>query len=413
MESETEFIHDIENIQEQQQAEVISKVGEEIQTSKGIIHEDEAKETVEEILDAEDEEDFYELDKEGKIITNVEATTYGWKHQVMENRSRVAINSSMKENGLGKTHLSFWQGISILDKKHMHDNLADFALEGLNYSFEKNMFFRGTLEDIKHYTNRLSAGNIITIDEMLYLWYKRRAMSGQVVDLNEWMGAKQRKTQVIMIGNMPDFWDLDAYGRVKANTYIECLERGWALQFEADYAPHTDPWHEKELLDLQRMRSRRGSESLLRKIKIWRRHPCFKRVVNWRKMPPAAEMQYKMLDKFYSKESNKIDTKNKFEEWKDQFLREQTDEKFKVHRAIVNLVQLLETRGAKIHPILKNAGVSSSEIDKWTKEVRRVDGTILDKLMENKEPEIEKKEEIKTGEKPKEEEDAFENTMAD
>lgn len=213
-----------------------------------------------------------------KLATNVHGLTFGMRRAVKNEMSSVSILSSMKQNGLGKSVLASWGGIDLL---------------GDNFEFRRNFFFKGGLDDIRDKTNKLPVADFLCMDELIEMAYKREAMSGHVIDLNKWLAASQRKTQVILWGCIPDFYLLDSYLREgKVDNYVECIARGVAIHFVADRFPHTDPWHSKELEEIQKRRKKGIHETVEKKITLLKKHPCFKDLVIWTRMADFDKKEY-------------------------------------------------------------------------------------------------------------------------
>jgi hypothetical protein len=315
----------------------------------------------------EDEEEEYDTDESGKIQPNVRQLMYGSKEKVKHDFSQIFLLSSMKLNGVGKTSLLYHMGKEVAKEK---------------FSFERNFFFKGGLKDIKARTDDLPVGDILCADEMIRLWYKRRAMTKGVIDLNEWMAADQRKTQVIFAGAVPDFWDMDRYAvGGKVDYYIECLARGVGVIFHADRFPHTDPWHEQDLLKLQKYRRKHTSESYMDKIRILKKHPCYDGMVFWKRMPKEDLAIYKsMVDKI-SHENEELTIEDEITKFKREYMEKEGGEKFKSQRAVVNLVDMLKLRGAPMVKVLKEAGLDLNLFRKWEKEIKTKEQKVVDKIV--------------------------------
>jgi len=322
-------------------------------------------EAVDEIMEREDDE-YETLD--GKIMPNVKKFTRGMREAVRNNYSQVIILSSMKKNGMGKSSLLGHMGMAISKK----------------FSFDRNFFFAGNLDDIKKKTNELPTGDILCMDEIARLWYKRRAMTSKVIDLNEWMMADQRKTQVIFAGAVPDFWDLDRYAiQGKVDYYVECLARGVGIAFQSDTFPHTDPWHENIFESLQRRRSKFAhKDTLWNKIKILKKHPCYKQLVFWSKLKSSDQAIYNDLVKKSVQTTLPEDNKmSEIEIFKQDFLKKEAGEKYTARKAIMNLVEMLKLRGVKKRMILETAGLSESKLNTWRKSINKAENKLTEKIV--------------------------------
>jgi hypothetical protein len=297
-------------------------------------------------------DDDYEIEiEEGWAKPNVRSIVRGMRSKLEQNFSQVCVLSSLKQNGFGKSSLSYW---------FQRENGAGQDI------FSRNFFYRGTKDDLVAKTDSLHKKEFLTLDEMVRLWYKRRAMSKDSVDLNEWMGADQRKTNVGLLACIPDFWDLDAYARDgKANIYVEIFDRGVGLVFKPDYYIRSNPWRPDAFDNLQKRRSHIGSkERLWQKVKTLRRHPCFDSVVLWTKMPKYDEMIYLKHVKQAADTKNTEDLDNDV----DIAIKKVNEKHMKAHkkswRAIVNLTELLQLRGVKEAVILREAGLDRQTFTK-------------------------------------------------
>ena len=298
-------------------------------------------------------DDAYIVELDGDtIMPNVSALAKKWKGKVKRKYSQVITVSSMKMNGMGKSSLLYW---------------CAKATDGDKFSFDRNFFFRGSLDKIKEKTDGLNAGSSLCMDEMVRLWYKRGAMSRRNVDLNEWMAADQRKTGVVLIGAIPDFWDLDSYARDgKVDWYIEVLGRGFGLVFRADHFPMVSPWHPRDMEKIQRKRTSQN-ETPFQKLKLLENHPCYVQPVFWSKMPKSEEKIYiDALNKSAANaelEGDKTKPELELDSLKENFIKAER----KQASAIIKMVDMLKLRGCKLNFTLKEAGVDIKSYKKFEK----------------------------------------------
>lgn len=317
----------------------------------------------EEVVDALQEDvldDDYVVELDGDLIQpNVKSLVYGMKTKVKKKYSQVGILSSMKMNGMGKSSLGYWMGREI-DRD--------------DFSFERNFFFRGGLEDIVAKTDALPSGSFLFMDEMLRAWYKRRAMSRGVVDLNEWMGADQRKTEVIFFGAMPDFWDLDSYARDgKVDYYVETLARGVGILLKADHFPGVSPWHPDELKKIhdRRVLSSAKTEHVVKKIELMERHPCYVRPIFWCAMPKNDEREYLRVLKESAKSENIDDMKSEYEKAAEELEYKHQTAHVKSYTAVVNLMNMLKLRGVSESRLLRESGLDKRFYFKMKRDLKK------------------------------------------
>ena len=199
------------------------------------------------------------------------------------------------------------------------------------------------------------------MDEIIRLMYKRRATSSDSIDFNIWLGADQRKTNQILIGNIPDFFDIDRYLREgKVHYWLEVLERGVGILFEADNFPKVDPWHEKEfdMLIAKRKRTRRR-ETLTSKIGLLKKHFCYRCPVFWPDFPKEDKVEYLRCVKHYTG----ITPDEKLDKKEDDTKRANLRMAFCTLRA----VELMKKRlGATAGGILKEIGWTYGDYRKYT-----------------------------------------------
>lgn len=298
---------------------------------------------IEEDLDVD-----YSEDTDGsKVETNVESLTRGMKADVKNEYSSVTVLSSMKQNGLGKSVLGYWGGKKLVKN---------------NFSFERNFFFKGDLEDIRQKTNDLPVGDYLFMDELIEMAYKREAMTGHVIDLNKWMAASQRKTGVILWGAIPDFYLLDSYLRGgKVDNYVECIARGVAVHFIADRFPNTDPWHSKELEDIQKKRHDGIHESVQKKASLLEKHPCFKQMIFWTRMPDYAKREYLECVRIANNTTPGDNRKRALSELSEELRVQYEKPMVRTSMAFTNLVKFLEIRGLQLNKILREAQIKPAE----------------------------------------------------
>lgn len=280
-------------------------------------------------------DDWIDENTSDSIPPNIKKVVAPLKAGVRDDRDQVLINSSHKRNGLGKSALSYWEG-RFIDKK---------------YEIDRNTFFYGGLGELKKKGMRLPKYSSVVLDEILGLLYKRRASTSDVVTLNIWLGEKQRKTDQALIGNIPDFWDLDKYMRGgKCSYLIEILDRGIGAMFEPDDFIRVDPWHEDEFDAIISKRKRGRRETPLDKLKLLKNHYCYKGPVFWPDFVKEDKKEYLRLVKYYGElDENKAIVEEE---------RTRETARNQAYRAIVKAVQLIQLRGVKKHVILKELGIS-------------------------------------------------------
>lgn len=310
-------------------------------------------------------EDDYATDPSGRrILPNVDFLVADWPTKVKNNYSQVAVVGSSKKNGMGKSGLLYWMAKATMKER---------------FTFEKNFFFQGNLNDIKAQTDTMEVGDLLCLDEIVRLWYKRKAMSRETIDLNEWMAADQRKTQVALAGAVPDFHDLDSYAtKGKVDDYIEVVARGIGIWYKADHFPKTDPWHTDmfEKIAERRMKAYRGDSSLSTKIELLRRHPCFHSLVFWKKMPWADEKIYKKLViESALKADGKVSDNDAMSIMKRELEDKYKTSEAKAWKAVINMMDFMGKNAPfRKSVILKEAGIDIYTYNKWEKELMKVEG---------------------------------------
>lgn len=296
----------------------------------------------------------YDVGESGKMKTNVGSLVRPMQHKIKKKYAQAGVLSSMMKNGMGKSSLGY-HICSKISPKH--------------FSFERNFFFDGDLEDIKKQTDGLKTGNVLFMDELVRYWYNRNAMSKKSVDLNKWMAADQRKTGVILWGAIPDFWMLDPYlrnGRV--DVYVECLARGWGVVFESQNFVKTDPWHGDVFDRLSKMRSKKKGKSTLSKdIDILQKHPCYKGLVLWNRMPDHIEKDYLSTLKAHLKSADEQVKEDTLDKFKREFLTQHEMDKARAWQAVINLSKFMDLRGIPLSRQLKEAGLDRATFDKYKK----------------------------------------------
>jgi len=292
--------------------------------------------------DVLDDDYEVEMDKDGLIKPNAEKLSKKWRSKVKREYSQVVVVSSMKQNGMGKSALLYW---------------CAKGTDGNKFSFDNNFFFRGGLDKIKEKTEALDIGSSICMDEMVRLWYKRGAMSRRNVDLNEWMAADQRKTGVVLIGAIPDFWDLDSYARDgKVDWYIEVLGRGVGLVFKADHFPMVSPWHPEEMRKIQGKRTSQN-ESPYKKLKLLENHPCYVQTVFWSKMPKVDKKTYLEALNKSAKDAEAEDPRSNNQIEIDDIKQHYQKAELKQASSILKMIDMLDLRGCKLSFVLKESGL--------------------------------------------------------
>lgn len=282
-----------------------------------------------------------------KIATNVGKLTYGMKEMVKNEHAQASVLSSMKANGWGKSTLGYWMG-----KKIMRDD----------FSFDKHFFFRGGQKEIDERSNELKIGEFLFMDELIRMWYKRRAMTSRNIDFVEWLAADQRKTGIILAGAIPDMWDIDTYIRNgRLDHYVEILTRGIAMHFVASRFPGSDPWHQDELERLQKRRVRGRIETIQDKARLLKKHPCFKQMLFWTRMPDFDKREYLAAVKRSNLAVQAQEKNGTTEEMSNLVRLEYERPMVRTSQAVVNLVNFLRIRGLVLNGILKEAGINGHE----------------------------------------------------
>ena len=305
---------------------------------------------VENLIDDVDRE--YETDYKGtKLKPNVKTVVHGVRSNLTNKYSQVIILSSMYVNGMGKSSLGY-DITKQIDKK---------------FELERNFFFRGGTKDIEAQTDKIGSGGALCLDEMVRLWYSRQAMTKKVIDLNMWMAADQRKTEVGLIGAIPSFWMLDSYARIgKVDMYIEILARGIGVKFKADHFPKTDPWHSDTFDMIVKKRKKGLKENIVDKVKLLQRHPCYDGLVFWNKMPKDDEKIYLDLVKKAKDAQSEESDEEKFK----KVYKEKYDKpRFKAYSALQKFVNLFKVKGATKSRALKEAGLEPNDYDKMMKDL--------------------------------------------
>ena len=284
-----------------------------------------------------------------EIQMNVNKVVRPMRIGVRQDRDQVLLNTSHKRNGLGKSALSYWE---------MRRN------EPKKFQLDRNYIFRGGLSAIVAKSNSLPLYSAMTMDEILRLLYKRKSVTSESIDVVEWLGADQRKTNQILIGNIPDFRDIDKYLREgKVRFWIDCLERGVGVLFEADEFLWVEPWHEDDFERIIKKRKRGVRETIMDKIGLLKTHSCFKSLIFWADFPPDDKVEYLRLVKHYTGIEPSIE--KKAEEDTQEVLRSRAG------IAAVRLVNMWVKRGAAKNFILKEAGWSDTEYKKFSELERK------------------------------------------
>lgn len=290
--------------------------------------------------------DFKEVTDESTrtLRSNIEYFVRPMKRAVREDFDQVCVFSSHKRNGLGKSALAYW---------------CAWHADKRNFELDRNFFFKGGLRDIKKKCDTLPKYSCVVMDEILELLYKRKAQTADLIDFNVWLGQDQRKTNQILLGCIPDFFDLDKYARGgKVSTMVEVLERGVGVIFQADSFPKTDPWHEDEFDKILKNRRRGQRENLIDKINLLEKHWCFRGPIFWTDFPPEAKNEYLKLVKHYSGYQLNDDMESK--ELADEYSR---------HKAVfagLRAVEWLISQGFSRTSVLRRINMNESDYKKFS-----------------------------------------------
>jgi hypothetical protein len=284
-----------------------------------------------------------------EIEMNVNKVVRPMKIGVRQDRDQVCLNTSHKRNGLGKSALSYWE---------MRRN------EPKKFQIDRNYIFKGGLKEIVSKSDSLPLYSAMTMDEILRLLYKRRSVSSESIDVVEWLGADQRKTNQILIGNIPDFRDIDKYLREgKVRFWIDCLERGVGVMFEADEFLWVEPWHEDDFEKIVKKRKHGVRESLMDKIELLKTHSCFKSLIFWADFPTDDKIEYLRLVKHYT--GIVPSEEKKIEEESQEILRSRAG------IAAVRLVNMFVKKGAARNFVIRESGWSDSEYKRFSELERK------------------------------------------
>jgi len=120
-----------------------------------------------------------------------------------------------------------------------------------SFSFEDNMTFQR--KELKEWIDGSKTGkkrkkeySVILADELISMFFKRNWFDAYQIDGIELLN-KCRDRHLCILGNVPNFWDLDSAMYALITFRVHIHERGRAWVFQKDRNPFaTDPWHKKE-----------------------------------------------------------------------------------------------------------------------------------------------------------------------
>lgn len=124
-------------------------------------------------------------------------------------------------------------------------------LNGTNFSYEENMtYLRRELKDWvdgdKDGKNQKPEYSVILADEIISMFFKRNWYDSNQIDGIELLN-KCRDRHLCVIGNVPNFWDLDSAIYPLVTFRVHIFERGRAWIFSKDRNPfEVDKWHKKD-----------------------------------------------------------------------------------------------------------------------------------------------------------------------
>lgn len=117
-------------------------------------------------------------------------------------------------------------------------------LTGVVYTIHKNMTYRR--EEVFKMISEFPEYSVIHIDELISLLYKRNWQDDGQIDMIELFN-KCRDRHLIIIGMIPNFWDLDKGVYNHVNLWIHVYKRGRAWAFIKSKDPfETDVWLKKK-----------------------------------------------------------------------------------------------------------------------------------------------------------------------
>lgn len=149
---------------------------------------------------------------------------------------RFALVCFSGDTGQGKSCLSSQLGLACAKPNNV------------SFSYEENMTYQRT--ELKKWIDGDSKGkgrkpeySVILADEIISMFFKRNWYDSEQIDGIELLN-KCRDRHLVILGNIPNFWDLDSgiYSLVQFRVHIH--RRGLAWVFEKDENPfEKDVWH--------------------------------------------------------------------------------------------------------------------------------------------------------------------------
>jgi len=125
------------------------------------------------------------------------------------------------------------------------------VLNGTTFSYNDNMTFLRTelktwLDGDEERKGQKPEYSVILADELISMFFKRNWYDFTQIDGIELLN-KCRDRHLLVLGNIPNFWDLDSAIYPLISFWVHIHERGVAWVFQKDRNPFTqDKWHKRE-----------------------------------------------------------------------------------------------------------------------------------------------------------------------
>lgn len=149
--------------------------------------------------------------------------------------------------GEGKSTFS-----TLLGKEYLQIQEKEFSFNCMTWSRQEFLdWINGTdKSDVDPVTNlkdkQLPEYSLIVSDELFRMFYKRTWYEGDQIDAISTLNTC-RDRHLLIIGNVPNFWDLDSGFRNRVRYYVYIYKRGVAWVFQQENNPfNEDKWNMKQ-----------------------------------------------------------------------------------------------------------------------------------------------------------------------
>jgi len=162
-----------------------------------------------------------------------------------------------------------------------------------NFTFEKNVLFDPTVEDMHNAIYKLPEGSVIVVDEAIRVGNRKNWNTRRNKVLNEMLALCRFKNKIIFF-NIPFFKTIDSDLQLRLLTWIHVPRTGFAVVFVKSQNPFTgDPW----ALNLNdklygKAIKNAASYSFKRLMRVVPRLPSFLTAFDFKKLPARIEREY-------------------------------------------------------------------------------------------------------------------------